>query len=584
MEFHPSQKEAIRHGEGPALVVAGPGSGKTAVLAGRIRYLTEERQIPEHQILVLTFTKGAALEMEQRFLRQRGGGVKVDFGTFHSAFFRILKQSEGAGRLRIFSQEEKYRLLSRLLQDQGQQLYLEKTYLKDLSGQISRYKEEGEGALFNLCDKDMFCRLYKAYEAYKEEEGLADFDDILLRAKTLLETREDIRLFWKKRYRYILVDEFQDASRLQYELVMLLAAPENNVFFVGDDDQSIYGFRGVEGNRMAQIASSLPGCKIYRLNINYRSCQPVIDCASRLISFNRNRIFKNISGVRDGAEAVEFLECENEKEQAEKIRLFFRGRKGAVLFRTNRLIVPVAKELLKENIPFFVKEPGALLKDHWVAEDLLSYMRLGSGLGSRKDFLQILNKPFRGISREGLFGAFSSTEEKRRMEELKAQLSLLSALPPFAQIQFIRKGIGYEDYLKQQGGREGETEEELLFLADELQKKTIPFFTAGEWFSFLEKEKNALSRAGENKEKAALSLLTIHSAKGLEFESVFLPDWNEGILPYGDTASIEGVEEERRLAYVAITRAKDRLAISWVKKRRGREAKPSAFLANIREK
>ena len=291
MEFHPSQKKAVFHERGPAFVLAGPGSGKTRVLTGRIQYLVKERHVPPERILVVTFSRAAAVEMEERFQSLYEGGVGPCFGTFHSAFFRIVSDS-AREKLSIMAPERQAGLLADILKQLGREEYLERDFLKGVLRDISRLKTweiPPEDFMPDVMSKENFQPLYEIYERQKERQGLMDFDDILIRCKKLLTGNPQVLFLWRNRYDYILVDEFQDASRLQYELICLLAAPDYPVFFVGDDDQAIYGFRGAAPQLMSRAAQELPGCRVIRLNINFRSREPIIQGAARLISHNKDR-------------------------------------------------------------------------------------------------------------------------------------------------------------------------------------------------------------------------------------------------------------------------------------------------------
>lgn len=601
MQLHPSQQAAICHGAGPAFVLAGPGSGKTMVLTNRIVYLIRELSVPPERILVMTFTKAAALEMEARFLRicpERGG---VAFGTFHSVFFRILKESGRSRGWKILSGGQQAAVLTEILKARKWTQYLERDFLRELVREISRLKA-GEGPMdFSgsaVMPPEQFEVLYRRYEAYRQDGNWLDFDDILLQCRRVLSEQPKILEYWRGRFDFFLVDEFQDASALQYELVRLLAAPKNHLFVVGDDDQAIYGFRGAAPDLMLRAYKELPDCRLIRLEVNYRSTGQILKGAAHLIGHNKKRFAKHIVGNKAMGEEICFREYETQREQAEGAAEYVTALQRsvpagaesiAILFRKNRLMKPFAKAFLRKGIPFSMKEPWTVWEEHWAVADVFSYVRLAAGCGSREDQLRILNKPFRGLSREVLRnGAVLSAEEKEEWALFQKQLALLASLPPFGQLQFIRKGIGYEAYCQAECERKGEDPWEVLEQLEELQKRSVPYRRAAEWLKAMETEQEQMKQQAEHPRPGSVRFLTIHGAKGLEFDTVILPDWNDGVLPHKSGAlgnmQKDALEEERRLAYVAVTRAKSRLFISWVRKRYGKEQKPSPFVEEMQGK
>lgn len=347
MAFNEAQLQAIRHGDGPALILAGPGSGKTTVITNRIRFLTEEEGVNPSSILVITFTRAAATEMQKRYEQMtQTGCAKPAFGTFHSVFFMILKLAYRYDANSIVREEQRVEFLRELLKRHEIETEDESEFISGVLSEISMVKGEMIGVehyYAKSCSADVFRRLYKGYDLALREAGLLDFDDMLVMCRELFEQRTDILQAWQRKYRYILIDEFQDINRIQYEVIRMMALPENNLFIVGDDDQSIYRFRGARPEIMLGFEKDYPGTKKILLDQNYRSTAQIIGAAGQLIGHNKTRFSKDITAVRGPGHSVVAKEFADPGAEARAIAAQLRDymRLGvpyediAVLYRTN---------------------------------------------------------------------------------------------------------------------------------------------------------------------------------------------------------------------------------------------------------
>lgn len=617
MKFNKSQEAAISHRQGPMLVLAGPGSGKTTVIARRIQYLIEECMVNPANILVITFTKAAAGEMKNRFFclmeegqdrmggkegQRSGAGCRnVTFGTFHAVFFTILKHAYHFSASNIIREEERYAIVKGAVLKRRIETEDEREFAGNVLGEIGRVKSERidpANYYSSNCPADAFREIYQEYQETLKKNRLIDFEDMLVYTYELLTERPDILRAWQEKFRYILVDEFQDINRLQYDTVRLLAAPENNLFIVGDDDQSIYGFRGSKPEIMLNFRKDYPKAEQVLLDVNYRSTPEIAAAAGRVIRFNTKRYRKEISTVNPSGEPVavyHFKDFIDEYRQiAEKIREMGTEEPKsygsiAVLYRAAGGIGSLVRKLMEYNIPFQIKDKLPDIFEHWIAKDIFAYIRLACGRGNRNDFLQIVNKPKRYIGRDYLTDSEIDLdrlqgyyEEKpwigERIEKLKTDLAMISGLNPYAAVNFIRRGVGYDEYLSEYAQSRHIQMDELLEVLNEIQE------SAREQNSFEEWEEAILAYRSRVKEQEnttgdRVTLTTMHSSKGLEFETVFIVDVNEGVCPHKKAVLDTDIEEERRMLYVAMTRAKKALYIYTTMERYGKKTEASRFLA-----
>lgn len=610
MSFNLSQTEAIGHGTGPMLVLAGPGSGKTLVITERTKNLIVNQGVDPSRILVITFTKAAATEMKERFYRLMGGKkYPVTFGTFHAVFFSILKYAYGFRADNIIKEDQRFALMREIITRMHLEYEDENEFIGDILGEISLVKNSGiplEHYYSKNCGKEIFEQIYQSYEGQMRQKRLIDFDDMLVYCYELFTQRKDILAAWQKKFQYILIDEFQDINKIQFDIIKMLAEPENNLFIVGDDDQSIYRFRGAKPEIMLGFEKAYPQAKRILLDVNYRSGKEIVETSLRLISHNEARFEKSIHAHRQSTQGVSYQMYESPLEESRAIiRTILEGcEKGksyndfAVLFRTNTQPRILMEQMMTYNIPFRTKDNIPNLYEHWITRDILTYIRLAMGGRERRDILQIMNRPKRYITRESVdeeviaFDAWAEYfyEKKQpwvaeRIEQLEADLRVISRISPYAAINYIRHTIGYEEYLKEYADYRRISEDSLMEVLDELQDASREFKNYGTWFDHMDAYTEELKEQKRQQEMMTdcVSLATLHSSKGLEYPIVFLLDVNEEIMPYKKAVLDADLQEERRMFYVGITRAKEALYVNSVKKYSGKEVEISRFVEEMAE-
>ncbi len=602
MDLNPSQASAIRHKEGPMLVLAGPGSGKTLVITERTRYLIEECHISPSNILVITFTKAAATEMKERFQRRMGRACPVTFGTFHAVFFMILKHAYHYTAENIMKEEQKFQWIREIVTKHKLEYEDETEFLTAILGEISAVKNTGiEIAHYysKNCAETVFRRIFNEYQEYLYRHGKIDFDDMLVYTKELFLERKDILSAWQKKYPYILIDEFQDINKIQYDVVKLLAGDSQNLFAVGDDDQSIYRFRGAKPEIMLHFKEDFKEAETVLLDTNYRSTVPIVTAAGNVIKYNKERFPKKIQAAGGDGAAVEYLLFEGQREENARIiwdiqEAIDHGanyRDFAILFRTNMQPRFLMEQLMAYNIPFRTRDSIPNLYEHWLAKDLFAYIRIAMGSRERRDFLQIMNRPKRYVSRDSLdeptvaFDVWEWYYEEqpwvaKRIGQLEHDIKVLERLSPYAAINYIRKAIGYDEFCAEYADYRRMKVEDLYDVLDELQESAKEYKDYDGWFSHIEtytKELQEVYRL-QNQNMESVTLATLHSAKGLEYENVYLIDVNEGVMPYKKAVLDTEIEEERRMFYVGMTRAKKNLHLFAVKKRNNKDAEISRFI------
>lgn len=609
MSLNHAQTEAVAHNKGPCMVLAGPGSGKTLTIAKRIEYLIMKHKVRPEEILVITFTKYAAWEMKNRTRSICGpSSYAVTFGTFHGIYYGILKWAYRLNQSNLLSDEEKYRILREILPgidwDQEPEADEEKDYLQELAIEIGNVKnncmdiEEYEPVKYTT---EKFRKLYRTYEETKKKYRKIDFEDMLIQCRDLFMKRPDILKKWQEKFQYILVDEFQDVNQAQYDVVRMLAAPQDNLFVVGDDDQSVYGFRGAKPGIMMEFMKDYPKARQILLDVNYRSSGYIVKGALRVIGNNKIRFEKKIEAFREPDETVHVQEVKDPVQEAEYVleRIREYREKGvsytemAVLYRTNVDARAMSELMTEYQIPFVMKEHLNNIYEHFIALDMISYLRLSQGEYDRKYFLQIANRPNRYLTRESMKTGNVSYESLRRyyrdkdwmvdrIDQLEWDMKMICDKTPYAAIQYIRKRMGYDEFLKEYAAYRKISSEDLFALLEEIWQNSKGYGTIKEWFEHIESYGKMLKEQNKkNGEKEGVNLMTMHAAKGLEFDTVFVIEANEGSCPYKKATADEEIEEERRLFYVAMTRAKRKLVISYVKEKNGKDLLPSRFVSEL---
>ena len=606
MSFNHSQEEAIRHFKGPALVLAGPGSGKTTVITHRTKQLIESYHVEPEHILVITFTRAAALEMKERFMNLMDGKrTAVTFGTFHSVFFRILKYAYHYRAENIAREEERQNFIREIIQNLHLEIEDENEFVNDILSEISVIKNDRialEHYYPKNCSEQIFKAIYEQYEWKMQKENRIDFDDMLLLTYELLAARLDILKLWQEKYSFILIDEFQDINKVQYDIIRMLAAPRNNLFIVGDDDQSIYRFRGARPEIMLGFEKDYPDARRILLNINYRCSKSIVSAAGQLIMNNKTRFQKQIRAFHSAGPSIYIRQCQSVQEETtailEQIHDYeehgIKYSDMAVLVRTNIGARAIVEKMIEANLPFQMRDQIPNLFEHWIARDLLTYMEIAAGDDSRAAFLKIINRPKRYIHREALSEQRVTMNLLRgyyrekdwmldRIDRMEYELKMLRMMTPYAAINFIRKGIDYESFVKEYAQYRRMKPEELMEVLDALQESANNYKTLREWKQHISDYTKELKEkiSDQQTQKDGVQISTMHSAKGLEYEAVFLPDVNESIVPHTKAVLDADLEEERRLFYVAMTRAKNYLHIYSLKERYNKPLLPSRYLEEI---
>ena len=621
VKLNKNQAQAVAHIDGPCMVLAGPGSGKTRIISQRIVSMVLDHHIPPTRILAISFTKASSLEMKKRTLAYGKDDRlnKVSFGTFHSSFFRILRRYAGVSLEDLLLDLDRFKLVRSILKYLKISNYNDDDVL-DLLNEISLVKNE----LVDYRDYDsqsfeqeIFQEAYRLYEDEKKRHGKIDFDDMLIQAYDLLNNDPAILSIVRQVFKYILIDEFQDINRVQFELIRLIAGQENNLFVVGDEDQSIYGFRGAGPDFMLEFDQYFPSARHILLDTNYRSSKDIVDLSLGLIKKNKKRHPKDLKAFSKDPARISYIYPKDIDDEARLVadQIFDRvgSQKGAdygdfaVIYRTNRQARAFVDAFMDKRIPFILKDAPKTIYDHWVSLDIIAYLRIAMEIGSGGDWARVINKPFRYISKKSLAKAEASMDfldcllndedikdfQKKNLEDLYIDLNYVRGLSPQYGISYIRTTLDYDRYILDYCHERRIKSQQIVEILDELEAAAGPYRTILDFFKHIDQvreevKKNADKTAGLSLATSAdkgVVLTTMHSSKGLEFDNVYIVGVNEGIVPYqlGDDSKLD-IEEERRLLYVAITRAKRFLVISSPLKRFGKKIGQSQFLKELQEK
>lgn len=592
-----AQREAVSHYLGPMLVLAGPGSGKTFTIIRRIQYLIQIYGVSPSNILVITFTKAAATEMQNRFCQSGNQSAgQPQFGTFHSIFFSIIQKHCHYRSSDLVTPTQQRMYIKHVLLNGEYGLPVDLDTMEILLSAISRYKNLGEKQSAQIGDgflsQEEFERLYSQYQEQMKWNHKIDFDDMLLLCRDVLQKHEEIRKLWETRFPFILVDEFQDINPLQYEILQMLAGRANNLFVVGDDDQAIYGFRGSRPEILLQFPKKYPDAGLVQLSRNYRSGAGIVHAAQKVIENNQVRFSKQVQANRESG-SVKLAAFETKQEEREIILQYLKSavhqkEECALLCRTNRELMEWAALCDGKGIAYRHKIKKKSVWEEACGRDLLAYLRLSQGTGSREDLLRVVNKPMRYLSREAIgktvdFDYMSQYYTgKREMQEKCIKLSLdlnkIGKMQPFLAIIDICKRIGYEKWMLDQCSDE-KSRGMLLQQLQQCKNASMQCQTISQLINQAEKEERECASGSEiQMVDSSLSLMTYHASKGLEFTTVFLPGLNEGTVPHGKNLSPKEIEEERRMFYVAMTRAKDNLYLSYLKPGAQNSPQISSFL------
>jgi len=624
-----AQRAAVTAGEGPTLILAGPGSGKTRVLTHRVAYLIKQLAIKPYHIMAVTFTNKAAKEMRHRIestLGERQNGLQI--GTFHAMCARLLRiEVEHTPYDEDFVIYDTDDQLSAISQAMGElKVDPKRISARRILGIISNAKNEMiTAAKFVSTDyvTEKVSRVYMRYQDILLDSNALDFDDLLLQTLIMLQEHDEIREKYAERYYHVLVDEFQDTNQVQYELVKLFGAPQNNIFAVGDEDQSIYAFRGADYRNVLRFAKEYPDHTKILLEQNYRSTQMILDAARSIIDQNSNRTPKALFTNRADNIPLSIQEAYNEDYEAKGIITqveALRHEQGyhyhdiAVMYRTNAQSRAIEEMCVREGIPYTLVGGVGFYKRQEI-RDLLAYLRVVHNPDDRMSFARIINVPRRGIGKKSLLD-FQYWASQNNLSYADALQKLVDGEPTtlspraakkfaefgtmlqrwqeiaktddlFYLLDTIQEDVGYDRaYLEQISDRPSQVNEREENI-DQLKAKVYTAFGDGMTLSdFLIEEALVSDVDSLEGQTDKITLLTLHAAKGLEFPVVFIAGVEEGLLPHSRSMDDpEAIEEERRLFYVGITRAKDRVYLSYAFRRMHfgstDERAPSEFLDDI---
>lgn len=616
MVFSKEQKSAIHFKDGPALVLAGPGSGKTTVIVNRIISLIKEHSVSPSSILVITFTKAAAKSMRQRFLSLTGESyVSVTFGTFHAVFFSMLRHAYNYSAGSIIKAGIQYNYIRNAAMGFELEYPDENEMVTGIISEISRVKSNRlciDTYEAVSCPAATFRLIYKKYENMLISRRMIDYDDMIIMCYELLSKRADYRKAWQDKYKYILVDEFQDINKAQYDTIKLIAGKQANLFVVGDDDQSIYAFRGSKPDIMLGLSTEYRDIVQMYLNTNYRCSSEIVAGARSLIEYNKVRFAKDIRscGMCSGRIKVcKMADIEEEalylsKEVRELIADGIKPEEIAVISRTNIISNIYYTRLNSDGVACRTLTAVHNIYDSWLMQDIAAYMRLSQGMYDKENAVRIINKPSRYIKRALITQPFNFEHLRKCYDgdeglikiinDMQFDIKMLSHMSPYAAVNYILKGIGYEDYINEEIIRKRLNKEEVYAKLTEIKTLSRKYMDIKQWLKYIdeqaektEQENKSDKRQGNQKNSdekdsaGAVNIYTMHSCKGLEFKAVFIMDVCEGIIPYNKAVLDNEIEEERRLMYVAMTRAKEKLYLVYPIKRYGHDTAASRFISEI---
>ena len=612
MDLNTNQQKAVTCDLNPTIVIAGPGAGKTHLIINRINYMISKLGCKPGNILVTTFSKKAAEEMEGRF-RASFNESRVKFGTLHRVFYQILRSvdKDKYSTNNLMDEGDKKKIIKSIMQEL-RLMNNDKTideFLSALSYMTNELLELKDFYPKEMSKED-FDEIYKRYILKKQASGKHDFDDILVDTYYLLLNNEEVRYQYQNLYKYILVDEFQDINKVQFMALDLLIGDNKHIFVVGDDDQSIYGFRGAKPNYLLNFKEIYENANEIYLHVSYRCSKQILNYSLKLINHNKTRYQKNLTTPNPEGERPNIIKCMDAADEAKQVLDAIMQRKGqgvpysdiAVIYRTNVQAGKIIETLVANNIPLVVKDYSGSLLDHFITRDILAYLYIAHGYESTELYERIINKPKRYVSKAQLSAvkndrnpdpnlsfidrliAYNEGEEwkSRNLVELQYDLERLKKKSLVEAIYYIIDRIGYKEYLKDYAQYIHASIDNLCDTLYEVVESADGHATPFEWVDTMRQAKEQVLRK-KSEDEDSVVLMTMHASKGLQFDTVFILDVNKDIIPFKKAQTTDEIEEERRLMYVAMTRAKKKLNIYLVKRRLGKILEPSIFIDEIKD-
>lgn len=621
INLNDQQKQAVMDIEGPMLLLSVPGGGKTTVIISRCANMVLNHDVAPQEILTLTFSKASAEDMKTRFISIFGNDVKagMNFSTIHAFCYRLMRyfcSVTGDVFPAIIEDAAHAMNKNRLLRD----IYLEvnKEYVtEDKLDELTSALSYSKNMMLERADIGNSCpgirnfdEIYEIYEQYKAEHSLIDFDDLLIKTYTLLHDNEKFRRAALDKFKYVNIDESQDNSFLQHELIRLIALASNNLFMVGDEDQSIYGFRGAFPHALLDFKKTYPTGHVLLMERNYRSTEAIIDCARDFIRRNKHRYAKNMFTKRERGESVGIRVFEEKEDQFEYIIECFKkpesaGTSKAVLFRNNISAIALMDCLEQSSIPFILKDKKLSFFKHWIITDILSFIRLSENPNDIEAFSKIYYKLHAFLSKSvvqfvtaksaadgNIFdrvlsfpGLNAASYEK--LESIRETIRSLKDLHPAEMIDMIENKLGYRQYLAESLNGNVNSQDAHRQVLNALKSIALGCKSSSDLQKRVGVLKNAAGKKSDRQMGSDfITLSTVHASKGLEFDHVFVIDMHDGLFPtYGSINSSEkdasAMEEEARLFYVALTRARERLDILSSRNISGQRARVSRFMIDL---
>ncbi len=622
LQLNEQQNKAVMHGEGPALVLAGPGSGKTTVITARVARLIGEMGVKPSQILTVTYNKAAQLEMQNRFYKAYQSMIpdKLRFSTLHSFCYRVLRDYE-------HQRGQRFTLIEGVNEDAFSKSAILRSLYKEING--SSLNDDELETLTNeiglvknkmLKEKDFktedlqthnFPLIYKAYEEFKKSRALIDFDDMLTHALTILRRYPDILAWYQTKYTYFQVDEAQDLSRIQFEILKMLAGRSRNIFLVADDDQSIYGFRGAESRHILNIRGIYPDCTVYYLENNYRSSRDIVALTSSFIRHNENRFDKNHFTQNGPGPAPYIYAFEDVADQnsfvVKRIKALLAENPNmsiAVLFRTNLSSIALLDAFDRAGVLLSLRQNKVYFNRHWLVQDILAFLRLSLDPSDKESLLRIYYKMNRFISKSMVEAAVlqgdcnlletigreegSNPAHQKKLAGLKAEFKRLSRMKPLTALNYIEDEFKYFAHVKEFCDTNGLSFNYLYGLFDIMRTLARHQSTISDFLARMDALEALLEAPDLFKKGSNVVLSTLHASKGLEFDAVFMTDLTNDEIPGQRAISMSTrqnqrdlFEEERRLFYVGMTRAKSELYLLSPNMRNGMLQARSTFINEV---
>ena len=602
------QKEAALCIEGQEMVVSCPGSGKTTTIIARAHEMLKAGIAP-FSILVITFTKEAAKGMMNRFEKTYPNDpTGISWGTIHAFCYRVLASANGLNADNILKESDQWNFFREFIisnkirtddfEDFIKNLIAEISFIRNAQINAEKYNPE-------KTDKEVLIKAFKEYEEFKRRTGKIDFDDMLILSRDLFLKNPLILKNWQERFKYIMVDEFQDTNRIQADIIYMLAGDDGNICIVGDDDQSIYAFRSADSSIMLDFPKKYPKCRTFYLDTNYRSGKSIIKSSAKLIKNNTKRFKKEFKSFREDDGIINIYPFNESKDQAvwilrEADKLTKAGKDledMAVLYRTNAQNQLIIGEFVKAGVPFYTTEPAKDFHNDFIFGDIMAYWRLSAGNWVNGDVQRILNRPSRylksavfkdcSFNKKEMFAACKNISDKMygkslaQVEDLFYQVGQLKGRKPKDFLKYLLKFMGYKTFTEEFAEFTKRDISTVKSLLDTIIAEGEQFDTMEEWDAYAKAYGQKIMEARRNSKREGVCFSTFHGAKGLEWDHVYIIDANEGLSPYKKAKTPAECEEERRMFYVAATRAANVLNISYTSGTAEHPLYPSRYIKEM---